>query len=71
MAAITPKQRRLVEQAGDAAGRIADAETDREYVILRADLYDRMRHLLEVEEIDPSFFGSCRHQRKTRRQARS
>ena len=35
---------------------IADAETDREYVILRADVYDRMRHLLEVEEIDPSFF---------------
>ena len=36
--------------------RIADAETDQEYVILRADVFDRMRHLLEVEEIDPSFF---------------
>ncbi len=54
MATITPEQRRLVEQAGEAPVRIADA--DREYVILRADVYDRMRHLLEVEEIDPSFF---------------
>jgi hypothetical protein len=56
MATITPEQRRLVEQAGDAPVRIADTETDREYVLLRADVYDRMRHLLEVEEIDPSFF---------------
>ena len=36
--------------------RITDTETDREYVLLRADVYDRMRHLMEVEEIDPSFF---------------
>ena len=56
MATITPEQRRLVEQAGDEAVRIADAETDREYVLLRADIYDRMRHLLEEEAIDPSFF---------------
>jgi hypothetical protein len=56
MVTITPEQRRLLEQAGDAPVRIADAETDREYVILRADVYDRMRHLLEEEEIDPSFF---------------
>jgi hypothetical protein len=56
MATITPEQMRLVEQAGEAPVRIADAETHREYVILRADVYDRMRHLLEVEEIDPSFF---------------
>jgi hypothetical protein len=41
---------------GDEPVRIADAETQREYVILRADVYDRMRHLLEEEEIDPSFF---------------
>ncbi len=56
MATITPEQRRLVEQAGEAPVRIADEETQREYVILRAEIYDRMRHLLEVEEIDPSFF---------------
>jgi hypothetical protein len=56
MATITPEQRRLVEQAGDAPVRIADVETDREYVILRAEIFDRMRRLLEIEEIDPSFF---------------
>jgi hypothetical protein len=56
MATITPEQRQLVEQAGDVPVRLADAETHQEYVILRADVYDRMRHLLEEEEIDPSFF---------------
>jgi hypothetical protein len=56
MATITPEQKQLVEQAGDEPVRIADVETNREYVILRADVYDRMRHLLEEEEIDPSFF---------------
>ncbi len=56
MTTITPEQRQLVEQAGGEAVRLADAETSQEYVILRADVYDRMRHLLEVEEIDPSFF---------------
>ncbi len=56
MVTLTPEQRQLVEQAGDAPVRIADVETDREYVLLRADVYDKMRHLLEVEEIDPSFF---------------
>lgn len=56
MVTITPEQRRLVEQAGDKPVRIADAETNGEYVLLRAHVYDRMRHLLEEEEIDPSFF---------------
>ncbi len=56
MVSITAEQRQLVEQAGEGPVRIADVETHREYVILRADVYDRMRHLLEAEEIDPSFF---------------
>jgi hypothetical protein len=56
MASITPEQRQLVDQAGEQPVRLADEETRREYVILRADVYDRMRHLLEEEEIDPSFF---------------
>ena len=56
MATITPEQRQLVEQAGTEPVRLADAETLREYVILRADVFDRMRQLLIEEEIDPSFF---------------
>jgi hypothetical protein len=56
MATITPEQRQLIEQAGDEPVRISDAESNREYVLLSADIFDRMRHLLEVEEIDPSFF---------------
>jgi hypothetical protein len=56
MVVITPEQRQLLEQAGEAPVRISDVESEREYVLLRADVYDRMRRLLEVEEIDPSFF---------------
>jgi hypothetical protein len=56
MASITPEQRQLVERAGGEPVRLADDETKQEYVILRADVFDRMRHRLEVEEIDPSYF---------------
>ena len=56
MTSLTQEQRQLVEQAGGEPVRLADAETRQEYVILRADIYDRMRHLLKEEEIDPSFF---------------
>ena len=56
MVTITPEQRKLVEQAGNSPVRIADAETEQEYVLLRADVYDRLCHQREVEEIDPSYF---------------
>ena len=56
MATMTPEQRRLVEQAGEAPVRIATEESQREYVVLPAEINDRMRHVLEGEQIDPSFF---------------
>ncbi len=56
MIAITPEQRQAIEQVDGAPVRLEDPETRREYVVLRADVYDRMRHLLLAEEIDPSFF---------------
>jgi hypothetical protein len=42
--------------AGEAPVRIADEETERKYVILRAEVYDKMRQLLEPDEIAPSCF---------------
>jgi hypothetical protein len=42
---ITPEQRHEIEQAG--AVRIEDAETHAAYVILKAEVYERMKPLLE------------------------
>jgi hypothetical protein len=56
MSILTPEQSRAVTAAGDQPVRIEDPETHQAYVILKADVYDRMRSALEEEEIDPSFF---------------
>jgi hypothetical protein len=47
MTGLTPEQRRLVEQAGDRPVRIEDPEMHQEYVLIRADLYERVRDLIE------------------------
>jgi hypothetical protein len=39
---LTPEQRKLVEQAGDQPVLIEDLETRRAYVIVRADVYERL-----------------------------
>jgi hypothetical protein len=44
---LTPEQRTLVEQAGDRPVRLEDAETHEAYVLMRADLYERVRDVLE------------------------
>ncbi len=43
MTTLTPEQRHEVHKAGEEPVRCADPETQTEYVILRADVYDRMR----------------------------
>jgi hypothetical protein len=53
---LTPEQRRAVNSAGDQPVLVEDPETHQAYVILKADLYDRMRSAIEEEEIDPSLF---------------
>lgn len=47
MSGLTPEQRQLIEQAGDQPVRIEDPETHQAYVIVRADLYERVRDVLE------------------------
>src|SRR4030081_3704704 len=45
---ITPEQRQEIEQSG--AIRIEDPETHAAYVILKAEVYERMRPLLESRQ---------------------
>jgi hypothetical protein len=53
---ITAELRQVIEQAGDEPVRIEDPHTHAAYVLLKAEVYDRMRALAEAEKIDPSFF---------------
>jgi hypothetical protein len=53
---IPAELRQAIERAGNEPVRIEDPEIRGTYVLLRADVYERMRALMEAEEIDPSFF---------------
>jgi hypothetical protein len=44
---LTPEQRRLVDEAGDKPVRIEDPEMHQAYVLIRADLYERVRDAIE------------------------
>lgn len=48
-ARLTPEQRRLIEQAGDEPVRLDDPETHQAYVLVREDLYRRLRGVIEAE----------------------
>ncbi len=45
MTTLTPEQRQEIQRAGDEPVRLADPETQTEYVILKAAVYDRIRAL--------------------------
>jgi hypothetical protein len=44
---LTAEQRRLVEEAGDRPVRIEDPEMQQAYVLIRADVYERVRGAIE------------------------
>jgi hypothetical protein len=52
---ITPELKQAVAEAHGEPLRIEDPETHDAYVLVRADVYERMRAIVEGE-IDPSFF---------------
>jgi hypothetical protein len=56
MMSLSPEQRRAIGEAGDEPVPIVDPETHMTYLIIKAEVYDRLRLLGEEEEIDPSFF---------------
>ena len=45
MTTITPELRHAIEQAGDAPVQITDPETQAAYIIVKAEVYERMRAL--------------------------
>jgi hypothetical protein len=51
---ITPELRQAIEEAGDAPPRIVDPETNIDYVLIRADVYENIRALVEGDMgLDP------------------
>lgn len=50
MTTISPEQRVAAAEAGDTPIEIADPQTGAAYILLRADVYERMRVLVEAEE---------------------
>jgi hypothetical protein len=54
MQTITPELRQAIEEAGNAPPRILDPETNIDYVLIRADVYENIRALVEPDaELDP------------------
>jgi hypothetical protein len=52
IAGLTTEQRRLVELAGDRPVRIEDSEMHQAYVLIRAEVYERVRDLIEPRSGD-------------------
>jgi len=50
MTTLTPELRQAVELAGDQPVEFTDPQTNTAYVLLKADVYRRMREILEEEE---------------------
>jgi hypothetical protein len=56
MTTLTPEQRRAIQSAGEHPVRIEDEETRTAYVLLKEELYTRLKEAVEIEKVDPSFF---------------
>jgi hypothetical protein len=56
MMILSPEQRHAIGQAGDHPVPVVAPETHKTYLIVKAEVYDRLCALREDEEIDPSFF---------------
>lgn len=56
MTTLTPEQRELLEQAGDEPVRLENPVTHEIYVVIRQEVFDRLREAGEVEHSDPSLF---------------
>ncbi len=56
MVLLSAEQRRAIGEAGDLPVPIIDPETSQTYLIIKAEVFERLRESSEEEEIDPSFF---------------
>jgi hypothetical protein len=53
---ITPEQKQAIEEAGQEPVRIEDPETKIPYVIVREEIYRKIRDMVRIEQIDPSLY---------------
>jgi len=47
MTTLTPELRKALEAAGDQPVVVVDPETNQQYVLLRAECYERLHHFFE------------------------
>jgi hypothetical protein len=52
---LTHEQRQAVKRGAEPV-RVHDPDTLREYVLVRAEVFERMRKLLQTESVDPSLY---------------
>jgi hypothetical protein len=50
---LTDDQRQAIKEHGDAPVHVLDAHTNEEFVIIRANLYEKVKPLLEEGDLDP------------------
>ena len=55
MTTITPEIRQAIEQAGEQPVQLTDPETNSVYVIVRAEVYERMRALCDDFDIRDAY----------------
>ncbi len=55
MIELTERQRKEVAGAKRPV-RLVDRASNREYVLVRADVFERMQKALQAEAVDPSFY---------------
>jgi hypothetical protein len=53
---ITPEQKQAVDQSGSEPVRVEDPETRTAYLIVREDVFLRMKDLIDLERSDPSLY---------------
>lgn len=53
---ITPEQKQAVDRSGNEPIRVEDPETRTAYLIVREDVYLRMKGLLDLEHSDRSLY---------------
>ena len=53
MTTLTPEQSQAVARSGDEPASIIDPETNTAYVLLRADVYERLRSATDADDFDP------------------
>ena len=53
---ITTEQKQAIERSGIEPVAIEDPESGSTYYLVRADVYQKMRELVEIEHSDPSLY---------------